>query len=98
MPLPLALPAQRRDLDSPAGRLSLYCARPEGVGGGLPPLLLVHSVNAAGSAAEVAPLFAHYRQHRAVYALELPGFGFSVRSDRPYTVRLMTDALQWALA
>ena len=97
MPLPLALPAQRRDLDSPAGRLSLYSAMPEDVDRGLPPLLLVHSVNAAGSAAEVAPLFAHYRQQRAVYALDLPGFGFSDRSDRPYTVRLMTDALQAAL-
>ncbi len=97
-PLPLAFPAERRDLDSPAGRLSLYGARPEGAGNGLPPLLLVHSINAAGSAAEVAPLFAHYRQQRAVYALELPGFGFSDRSDRPYTVRLMTDALQLALA
>jgi pimeloyl-ACP methyl ester carboxylesterase len=92
--LPLAFPAERRDLDSPAGRLSLYCARPDGAGNGLPPLLLVHSINAAGSAAEVAPLFAHYRQQRAVYALELPGFGFSDRSDRAYTPRLMTDALQ----
>ncbi len=27
----------------------------------------------------------------------MPGFGFSDRSDRPYTVRLMTDALQLAL-
>ena len=98
MPLPLALPAQRRDLDSPAGRLSLYCAQPEDLSAGLPPLLLVHSVNAAGSAAEVAPLFAHYRKQRAVYALELPGFGFSDRSDRPYTVRLMTDALHAVLA
>ena len=97
-PLPLAFPAERRDLDSPAGRLSLYGARPEGAGNGLPPLLLVHSINAAGSAAEVAPLFAHYRQQRAVYALELPGFGFSDRSDRPYTVRLMTDALHAVLA
>jgi len=70
---------------------------PEGVDRGLPPLLLVHSVNAAGSAAEVAPLFAHYRQQRAVYALDLPGFGCSERTDRPYTVRLMTDALQAAL-
>jgi pimeloyl-ACP methyl ester carboxylesterase len=60
-------------------------------------LLLLHSVNASASAAEVAPLLAHYRQHRVVYALELPGFGFSDRSDRPYTVRLMTDALQLAL-
>jgi len=96
--LPLAFPAERRDLDSPAGRLSLYSAQPEDVSAGLPPLLLVHSVNAAGSAAEVAPLFAHYRKQRAVYAMELPGFGFSDRSDRPYTVRLMTDALQLALA
>ncbi len=96
--LPLAFPAERRDLESPAGRLSLYRAQPAGAGNGLPPLLLVHSINAAGSAAEVAPLFAHYRQQRAVYALELPGFGFSDRSDRPYTPRLMTDALQWALA
>jgi pimeloyl-ACP methyl ester carboxylesterase len=95
--LPLAFPAERRDLDSPAGRLSLYSAMPEGAGSGLPPLLLVHSVNAAGSAAEVAPLFAHYRQQRAVYALDLPGFGCSERTDRPYTVRLMTDALQAAL-
>jgi pimeloyl-ACP methyl ester carboxylesterase len=96
-PLPLALPAERRDFDSLAGRLSLYSARPDGAGAALPPLLLLHSVNAAASAAEVAPLFAHYRQQRVVYALELPGFGFSDRSDRPYTVRLMTDALQLAL-
>ncbi len=92
-----ALAAKRIDLDSPAGPLSLYSDRPEGIGVGLPPLLLVHSVNAAASAAEIAPLFAHYRQQRAVYALELPGFGFSDRSDRPYTPRLMTDALHAAL-
>ncbi len=92
-----ALPAKRIDLDSPAGPLSLYSDRTEGRGVGLPPLLLVHSVNAAASAAEIAPLFAHYRQQRAVYALELPGFGFSDRSARPYTPRLMTDALHAAL-
>jgi pimeloyl-ACP methyl ester carboxylesterase len=60
-------------------------------------LLLVHSINAAASAAELAPLFEHYRQHRSVYALELPGFGFSDRSDRAYSPRLMTDALHAAL-
>jgi len=59
--------------------------------------LLVHSINAAASAAELAPLFAHYRQQRPVYALELPGFGFSDRSARPYTPRLMTDALHAVL-
>ena len=101
--LPLAFAAERRDLATPSGSLSLYRAGPDEAGGGadsspaLPPLLLLHSVNASASAAEVAPLLAHYRQHRVVYALELPGFGFSDRSDRPYTVRLMTDALQLAL-
>ena len=103
LPLPLAFTAERRDLATPGGSLSLYRAGPDDAGGGadsspaLPPLLLLHSVNASASAAEVAPLLAHYRQHRVVYALELPGFGFSDRSDRPYTVRLMTDALQLAL-
>jgi pimeloyl-ACP methyl ester carboxylesterase len=57
------------------------------------PLLLVHSVNAAASAAEIAPLYEHYRASRTVFAIDLPGFGFSDRSDRAYTPRLMTDAL-----
>jgi len=57
------------------------------------PLLLVHSVNASGSAAEVRPLFEHYSATRTVYALDLPGYGFSDRSDRDYSPRLMTDAL-----
>lgn len=62
------------------------------------PLLLVHSVNAAASAAEMAPLYEHYRSHRTVFALDLPGFGFSDRGDRNYTPRLMTDALHSATA
>lgn len=103
VPLPLALPAERRDLATPCGSLSLYRAGPDDATvredrrSSLPPILLLHSINASASAAEVAPLFAHYRQTRVVYALEFPGFGFSDRSDRPYNVRLMTDALQWAL-
>lgn len=74
-------------MDSPAGRLSFYM---QGTG---PPLLLVHSVNAAACAAEVRPLHEHYSASRTVFSLDLPGFGFSERSDRPYTPQLMTDAL-----
>jgi pimeloyl-ACP methyl ester carboxylesterase len=96
--LPLAIASERRVLSTPVGKLSLYHAQPPQGAGVLPPVLLVHSVNAAASAAEVAPLFAHYRQTRAVYALELPGFGFSDRSARAYTPRLMTDALHGAVA
>ena len=57
------------------------------------PLLLVHSVNAAGSAYEVKPIYERYCSARPVYALELPGFGFSDRPDAPYSWRGMTDAL-----
>jgi len=55
--------------------------------------LLVHSVNAAGSAREVRPLYEHYRGQRPVIAFDLPGFGLSERGDRPYSPRLMTDAV-----
>ena len=86
-PLPHAVSGERFVFDSAAGRLSAY------VDGAGPPLLLVHSVNAAASAAEVRPLHERYRATRTVFSVDLPGFGLSDRSDRPYTPRLMTDAL-----
>jgi pimeloyl-ACP methyl ester carboxylesterase len=85
--LPPALSGVRREVASRAGALSYYVA------GSGAPLLLVHTVNAAASAHEVRPLYEHYRATRTVYALDLPGYGFSERSDREYTPRLMTDAL-----
>jgi pimeloyl-ACP methyl ester carboxylesterase len=92
--LPPAVSGERFEFDSAAGRLSCYA---DGPAHGIP-LLLVHSVNAAASVAEVRPLFEHARAQRPVYALDLPGFGFSERSDRAYTPRLMTDALHAVLA
>ena len=58
-----------------------------------PPLLLIHSINAVASSAEVEPLRARYGASRRVYCLDLPGFGESERSDRRYTPRLMSDAI-----
>ncbi len=58
-----------------------------------PPLVLVHSINAAPSAAEVRPLFEHCSATHTVFAIDLPGFGLSDRPDRGYDPRLMTDAL-----
>ncbi len=63
------------------------------VDGAGPPLLLVHSMNASASAAEMRPLYLHYAASRTVFAPDLPGFGMSDRSDRVYSPRLMTDAL-----
>jgi pimeloyl-ACP methyl ester carboxylesterase len=85
--LPAALHGERVEFDSRAGRLSAYVA------GSGPALLLIHSINAVASAAEVRPLYEHYAARRTVIALDLPGYGFSERSDRHYSPRLMTDAL-----
>jgi pimeloyl-ACP methyl ester carboxylesterase len=91
--LPAAVTGERRELGSSAGLLSYYCQGPAGDTGNAP-LLLIHSINAAGSAYEMKPLYEHYCRQRMVYALELPGFGFSERSERAYTPRLMSDAIQ----
>ncbi len=102
MPLPLPLAGERFDLEQRAGRLATFLAGPAGparagpelaLTSPLPPLLLVHSVNAAAGAAEVRPLFDHARAMRPVLAIDLPGYGLSDRSDRAYTPRLMTDAV-----
>lgn len=94
-PLVPALSGERQSLETPQGRLSFYGAAPAdpAAAADQTPLLLIHSINAAGSAYEVKPLYEHYARLRPVYALELPGFGFSARSDRVYSVRLMTDAI-----
>lgn len=74
--------------------LNLDCARvalfQAGVG---PAALLIHSVNAAACAAEVKPLFEHFKQSRNTWALDLPGYGLSERRAIRYTVRMMTDAV-----
>jgi len=93
--LPPAVSGERQTIASAAGAVSYYrwVGGNAGHAAGAVPLLLVHSINAAGSAYEVKPVYDHYRQRRPVYALDLPGFGFSERSDRVYTPRLMTDAI-----
>lgn len=57
------------------------------------PVLFIHSINAAASAYEMKPLYDHYAKDRRVYALDLPGFGFSDRSDRRYVPDLYRDAI-----
>jgi pimeloyl-ACP methyl ester carboxylesterase len=90
MKLPHAVSGERFEFASDAGRLSAYVA------GEGPPMLLIHSINASASAAEMRPLHEHYRQTRTVLSVDLPGYGFSDRSDRAYTPRLMTDAVHAA--
>lgn len=90
--LPPAIPAERREIEGRSGRLSYY------VSGQGAPLLLLHSINAAGSAHEVGPAFEHARRSRRVYAPDLPGYGFSDRSERRYDIPLFCDAIRDMLA
>ncbi len=98
-PVPAALDADCIQWTADAGMLSMFASVSDtsAIAAAPPPILLLHSINAAGSAAEMAPLFGYYRNRRSVYALDLPGFGASERSDRIYSPRLMTDAVVQAL-
>jgi pimeloyl-ACP methyl ester carboxylesterase len=88
--LPPAIDARRYVTATPlAGRMSFYAD--ESAPGR--PLVLVHSVNAAASSYEMRPLFEHFRGKRPVFALDLPGFGFSERTDRGYSPDVFVQAL-----
>ena len=82
-----SLNAACHDIPSGTGLLRAY------VKGQGSPLILVHSINAAASSAEVRPVFDLMSLNHTVYAIDLPGYGASERSDRKYTPRLMTDAV-----
>lgn len=91
MPLPLAIDSDRRMFSSLSAGLLNYYVDESGQGR---PLVLIHSINAAASAYEMRPIFEHYRGRRPVYALDLPGYGFSERSDRYYTPELFAGAIR----
>jgi len=90
MDLPPALPAERYSFASSSAGMQSYYADREAQG---TPLVLLHSINAAGSSYEMRPLFERYQKQRPVYALDLPGFGFSDRSNRTYSPALYVDAI-----
>ncbi|HSG88023.1 MAG TPA: alpha/beta hydrolase [Pseudomonadales bacterium] len=85
--LPPAVSGEDRLVDGRAGQIRVRVA------GQGPPLLLLHSINAAASAAEVAPVHEWARERFTVYSPDLPGYGRSDRSARAYDIRLFTDAV-----
>lgn len=90
LPLPPAIPAeQERFVGKESRFLNVYVDR----SGSGRPLVLIHSINAGASAYEMRPLFEYYRGKRPVYALDLPGFGFSERADRVYSPELYKEAI-----
>ncbi len=90
MLLPELIMADRKAFDSKtAGMVSYYVSERENTR----PLVLIHSINAAACSIEMSPLFTHYRNSRSTYSIDLPGFGFSDRSDRRYTPELYQAAI-----
>jgi pimeloyl-ACP methyl ester carboxylesterase len=85
------LAATPREISGTAGRLALYEA------GSGPPVLLIHSINAAASAYEVRPLFERLSSTHRVFAIDLPGYGLSQRGERHYDIALFTAAIDDAL-
>lgn len=91
MHLPPAIDAEQHELHGRNSTFLNYYADTSGDG---VPLVLLHSINAAASAYEVKPIFEYYRGKRPVYALELPGYGFSERAARNYTPELFAAAIR----
>lgn len=91
LPLPLAIRSERHLFTSGMAGLLNYYVDDSAEGR---PLVLIHSINAGATAYEMRPLFEYYRGERPVYALDLPGFGFSERSDRHYTPKLYAAAIR----
>jgi pimeloyl-ACP methyl ester carboxylesterase len=89
-PLPAAIVAPRGTLSTPdAGAMSYYVDR--AVPGR--PLVLIHGIHAAASAFELRNLFEEFRAERPVYAVDLPGFGFSQRGGVEYNVSTYVHAI-----
>jgi pimeloyl-ACP methyl ester carboxylesterase len=91
MPMTGALDGDLKTFKSRAGELAYYAHGHTKRGAA--PLVFVHSINAAASSFEMKPLYDHYSRERRVYALDLPGYGFSERSDRAYSPELMRLAI-----
>ncbi|MBI3943828.1 MAG: hypothetical protein HY326_12500, partial [Chloroflexi bacterium] len=90
MILPDAIPAERAYFSSEQGGILNYYFDRTATGR---PLVLIHSVNAAASAYELRPLFEHFRTSRPVFALDLPGYGFSDRANKVYSPQVFQYAI-----
>ncbi len=96
LPLPPAIDSDRVHFDGKTSRnIHYYVDHVDQplTGNPQPPLVLLHSINAAATAYEMKPLFEAYRGKRDVYAIDMPGFGFSDRTDLVYSKELYKQAI-----
>lgn len=58
------------------------------------PLLILHDLHNAGGVHDISPMLEAFSSKRACYAMDLPGFGNSEKSDRPYRPSLYKEAIR----
>ena len=88
VPLPAPVRAVPSVIETDSGRVMSY-----ELGSG-PTVLLLHSFNAAGCAAELAALATRLAGHRRVVLVDWLGFGTSERPDVPYGPALYREQLE----
>jgi len=57
------------------------------------PLLLIHGLHPFAGLHDVLPIFEAFRTSRPIYAIDLPGFGGSEKTDRPYRPAMFQEAI-----
>ena len=87
----LTLDAERHTFESDTvGRLNYYESRVESK---QTPILLIHGIHLYAGGHDMIPVFEAFKAYRKVYLLDLPGFGGSEKSDRPYRSWLYQAAI-----
>jgi len=73
-----------------AGAINFY----SNGGGNKTPLLLVHSLHLYAGLFDILPIFEAFRTARPVYAIDMPGFGRSEKTDRAYRPSMYQEAIK----
>jgi len=87
----LMLDAEHHTFESDTvGKINYYESK---VDSKQPPILLIHGIHLFAGGHDMVPVFEAFSPYRKVYLLDLPGFGGSEKSDRPYRPLLYQAAI-----
>jgi pimeloyl-ACP methyl ester carboxylesterase len=88
--LNIILDAEQHTFDShTAGKINFF-VNPDG---NRTPVLLVHGLHLYAGLHDMLPIFDSFRTVCPIYAIDLPGFGRSQKSDRPYRPSMYAAAI-----
>ena len=88
--LNIILDAEKHTFESETAGKVHYSVNLRGKGA---PVLLVHGLHMYAGLHDMLPIFDAFKNARTIYAIDLPGFGRSEKSDRPYRPSLYEAAI-----